>query len=380
MQSNMPSKPAEDLFESTRMSFGEHLDDLRRHFWRAIVGFAAILSLCFCLDFVGSATGWPIGVGKPVQAFIARPIEQALRDFHEHRTGKVMANWEQDPMLCQANRPTEFVRLGFLREQLLALLAGQPVAEINQFPAPSRNSGEGRAAEECVVRLWIRHEEPLVESAALQAAHLILGRRSRLATLSVTEAMFVYFKVTLACGFILGSPWIFWQIWSFIAAGLYPHEKRPIQVWLPGSLALFGAGILFCQVLVIPKAIEALLWFNEWLDLEPDIRLSEWLGFAVLMPLVFGISFQLPLAMLVVERLGLVSSAVYLGQWRLAFFPIEVFAAVITPTTDPVNMQLLAVPLFGLYGLGILLCRLPSSSFCNLANRFRSMFSRRRVC
>src|SRR5205807_815567 len=112
-----------------------------------------------------------------------------------------------------------------------------------------------------------------------------VGRRPTLSTLSIQEAFMVYFKVCIVAGLVLASPWIFYQIWSFVAAGLYPHEKRYVNVFLPVSLGLFLVGVLVCQFLVIPKAIEALLFFNEWMNMEPDLRLNEWLTFAIMMPL-----------------------------------------------------------------------------------------------
>src|SRR5206468_4210814 len=160
----------------------------------------------------------------------------------------------------------------------------------------------------------------------------------------------------MVCGIVLGSPWILWQIWSFVAVGLYPHEKRPIYVYLPFSLGLFLSGVLVCQFLVLPKAIEALLWFNEWLDWEPELRLNDWLGFAVWMPVVFGVSFQTPLVMLLLERLGLLSVAGFRRKRRLAWFLMAIFAAVITPSTDYISMLYLWLPMGCLYELGIWLC------------------------
>ena len=142
---------------------------------------------------------------------------------------------------------------------------------------------------------------PLDLAVIIQKSLQVVGRRPTLSTLSVQEAFMVYFKVCLVAGLVLASPWVFYQIWSFIAAGLYPHEKKYINIFLPFSLGLFLAGVLVCQFIVIPKAIEALLFFNEWMNLEPDMRLNEWLTFAIMMPVVFGISFQTPLVMLFLE-------------------------------------------------------------------------------
>jgi sec-independent protein translocase protein TatC len=122
--------------------------------------------------------------------------------------------------------------------------------------------------------------------------------------------------------------------------------------------------VSICEVFVIPKAIEALLWFNEWLGLQPDLRLTEWLGFAILMPLVFGISFQTPLVMLFLERIGVFSVPMYREKRKMAIILIAIFSAVITPTTDAISMGLLAVPMYLLYELGIILIVMqPRSEF-----------------
>jgi sec-independent protein translocase protein TatC len=344
----------EDPFAATRMPLGDHLEDLRRHIGRALAGFAAVLVLIFLLDFLGYVTDTPIGPGKAVQNLIARPVERQLEAFYDNRVQKVLARLEQDAELQRANQPGEFVPVGIPREQLLALVQGRPAAEVNRFPRPVPAAGE----DADVVKLWLRQEEPLRDAALRQRVERQVGRRPTLRTLGPAEGMMVYVKVAMACGVVLASPWIFWQLWSFVAVGLYPHERRPVHVYLPFSLGLFLAGLLFCQFLVLPKAIEALLWFNDWLDYEPDLRLTEWLGFALLLPLVFGLSFQTPLVMVCVNRLGLLDGDAFRRHRRLAWFLLAVLAAVITPTVDAVNLLLLWVPLCGLYELGLFLCRL----------------------
>jgi hypothetical protein len=142
------------------------------------------------------------------------------------------------------------------------------------------------------------------------------------------------------------------------AAGLYPHEKHYVHKYLPMSLGLFLGGVLLCQFAVIPQSISALLWFNDWLGFTPDLRLSEWLGFAILMPLVFGISFQTPIVMLLLERIGIMSVEGYIRGWRIAVFLLAVMAMIITPTPDAYTMILMWLPLCGLYFLGIYLCKL----------------------
>jgi sec-independent protein translocase protein TatC len=107
--------------------------------------------------------------------------------------------------------------------------------------------------------------------------------------------------------------------------------------------------------MIIPNALQALLWFNRWTHLEPDIRFNEWLSFAILLPVLFGLSFQLPMIMLFLERIGIMTVESYLAKWRIAVFLIWAFAAVVTPI-DVFSMASLALCMSGLYGLGILLC------------------------
>src|SRR5207302_6353208 len=124
-------------------------------------------------------------------------------------------------------------------------------------------------------------------------ARVVVGRAPTLGALKVTEPFAVYCQVSLCCGAVLSSPWVFYQLWLFVAAGLYPHERRCVRVYLPASVGLFLAGVALCELVVLPVGVEYLLGFNEWLEVEPELRLSDWLGFALVMPLAFGISFQL---------------------------------------------------------------------------------------
>jgi sec-independent protein translocase protein TatC len=352
MATRAPVASSEDYFADTRMSFGDHLEDLRTHLWRAIVGFMICLFIGFVLDGVGYATGveW-IGLGRPMLHVIAQPVTDQLDEFYDRRMRKVMAELDRDEMSLGAmNLPSDFLQIGFSRQQLEAVLKGKPTTEINQQPKPAEDAD--------LVLMWTRLQQPARVAASLQKAERYLGKRPGLTTLSITEAFFVYFKVSMLCGVVISSPWVFWQIWSFIAAGLYPQEKRLVNVYLPFSLGLFLGGILVCQFLVMPRAIGALLWFNEWLDLEPDLRLNEWLGFAILMPLVFGVSFQTPLVMFMLERIGVLTVETMREKRKFAVFLMAVFVAIVTPTPDALSMMFLWIPMCGLYELGIILCQL----------------------
>jgi sec-independent protein translocase protein TatC len=168
------------------------------------------------------------------------------------------------------------------------------------------------------------------------------------------------FMIWLQAGFVLGcviaGPWVFWQAWNFVAAGLYPHEKRYVHIYLPFSIALFFCGAALVFLFVLDPVLDFFLGYNRSMGIAPDIRQSEWLGFVLILPLAFGVSFQLPLIMLFLNRIGVVSMAMYLSHWRIATLVIFVISMVLTPTMDPWTMLFMAVPLMFLYVGGLLLC------------------------
>ena len=104
------------------------------------------------------------------------------------------------------------------------------------------------------------------------------------------------------------------------------------------------------------SSILILFSFNKWMNIDPDPRISEWMSFVLMLPLGFGISFQLPLVMLLLERIGIMSVASYLDKWRISILVIFVISMLLTPA-DPISMLLMAVPLTLLYFGGIAMCR-----------------------
>jgi sec-independent protein translocase protein TatC len=320
---------ADDLyFEHTKMSFWDHIEELRAHMWRAIMGF-----------LVGLIVG--LFVGKPMVGFIAAPVERALVEFHKERRKQIMKDLPTDERLRQLNEPRDF-QLELDSEQMRTLAQALGAEKAAQDPQPLKLLAKVR---------------PVEFFGQIAEAAEILNRPPTLSTLSATEAFIVYLKVSMYCGFVLASPWIFYQLWSFVAAGLYPHEKVLVHRTMPMSLALFLAGVALCEFVVLPVALGYLLSFNAWMNLEPDLRLSEWLTFAILFPLMFGIAFQLPLVMYALHRVGIVNVDVYRNNRRIAYFLIACSYIVIGMSPDAISMLSLIIPMFALYELGIFMCR-----------------------
>lgn len=181
-------------------------------------------------------------------------------------------------------------------------------------------------------------------------------RRITLKTLNAHEMFIIYIKAALIFGGVVASPGIFFFIWAFVAAGLYPHEKRYIYYFLPMSIALFLAGAALAFFFVFEPVLQFLLYFNQQMQVDPDIRISEWMGFALFLPVGFGIAFQLPLVMLFLNWIGIFDVSAYMSNWRISVLVIFVISMLLTPA-DPTSMMLMAGPLCLLYGLGIGLCK-----------------------
>jgi sec-independent protein translocase protein TatC len=349
----------EDMFADTRMSFGDHLEELRTHLWRAVKSF--IIAMIFSLF-----------VGRHVVIFIAAPVEDQLKAFNERAAAK-----QADKIAAEAKAgkvPTQTVTYWVDRNRFRRALGLEPLPKpllgttvhafqklLEQMEYDDALDPDEFAQDTGWVPLQMDVSDWRVQRRIIKTN---VGAGNTLKTFNVTEAFFVYFKVSMITGLILASPLIFYHIWAFVAAGLYPHEKKLVNYYLPFSIFLFLAGAAVCQFLVIPKAIEVLLSFNEWMGLEPELRLSEWLSFAMMMPLIFGISFQTPLVMLFIYKIGLLDVDHFRRYRKIAWFVMAVFAAVITPTVDALSMLFLWVPMGFLYELGIIMCALqPNTPF-----------------
>ncbi|MBN2063771.1 MAG: twin-arginine translocase subunit TatC, partial [Sedimentisphaerales bacterium] len=216
---------------------------------------------------------------------------------------------------------------------------------------------------------------------------------SLLAT-SLTGPFMTYMKVSLISGLFLASPYIFYQLWQFVAAGLLPSEKRLVRFFAPFSALLFILGGAFFIYIVAPISINFFLnfnsslsvstqpggWYYSILDYQPDpasvnneivaqsqdpaspatietlCSLNEYISFMLSLAVAFGLSFQMPLAVFLLGRLNLISLAGFCRFRRFMLLIIVIFAALVTPP-DVISQLALAFPMYALYELGIFLLK-----------------------
>ncbi|MHC4499134.1 MAG: twin-arginine translocase subunit TatC [Planctomycetota bacterium] len=180
-------------------------------------------------------------------------------------------------------------------------------------------------------------------------------KEARLITLAPADGFISYVKISFISGLIFSSPWVFYHLWMFVAAGLYPHEKRYVYLAAPFSAALFVTGALFFLVVVAPLTLGFLVKFNEkMLGVNSSFTFQRYISFVTHLMLVFGLAFQTPTAIFFLNRTGLVSLEALNRSRKYILLIIFVVAAMATPP-DVISQVTLAVPLYLLFELGILL-------------------------
>jgi sec-independent protein translocase protein TatC len=315
-------KKQQDPLDST-MSLGDHLEELRARLILAITGL-----------LIG--TGISLVFGTQIIKFIERPYTKVYKErevkFQEKETQKTITLIEDllndihlklaaDPNTQDIEPKTgEFVSR-FCTEAFLALFNDPNYTDIRPFGSR------------------------LTSAPPLQI-------------LSPAAGIISYIKIALMAGLILSSPWVFYQIWMFVAAGLYPHERKYVHTAVPFSAALFVTGALFFILIVAPLTLKFLVKFNEGvLGARSNFTFADYISFVTMLMLVFGIAFQTPIAIFFLNRTSLVSIKALRKSRKFVLLGIFVVAAMATPP-DVISQVTLGIPLYILFELGILLCAL----------------------
>ncbi len=190
--------------------------------------------------------------------------------------------------------------------------------------------------------------------ASLQATKFV--------TTSITEPIMVKLKVSLLAGILIAVPVVAWQLWSFILPALQKKERKYVYIITPFSILLFLAGAGFAFYVVLPVGIKVLLFVNSGVKYEPLVTQNSYLSFLLTFLLAFGLVFELPVALLILVRLGLLTPRWLRKKRRYAIFIIVVLAAVISPTPDIPSQMLMAGPMYLLYEVSIWLSYLVARS------------------
>ena len=286
-----------------RMSFGDHLDELRKRLLRSVIAIvAAILAM--------------VPFHDQVMAIIIEPYRILWRQGFELHC----ADWERREQAGELRDPLYQPMLKFTRENKQAILAGTfPVELAYQIPLQS----------------GYRVPYELVAAGGV-------------------EDIWTFMMASFVFALVLASPVVVWQIWAFIAAGLYQRERRVFYRYFPFMMVLLASGVLFGYFMAVPYGLGFLIRLQVPGLVNSMLTVGNFFTFLFALTAALGLVFQLPLVMVALQRIGLVRHRTYLKQWRISVMVIFALAALLTPP-DPFSMMMMALPTLGLYGLGLVL-------------------------
>ena len=339
------------------MTFGEHLEDLRHALVRAIIWLAGglIIGLFFADGLVQYAQAPLVGA---IQQFNADrdlyrlgydPSDKSVQSLHGFLAENALV-WE---IIYEV--PDEY--------QALTMESLIPNSAVKDTDADGKenvqgDSGSGTTAPAAQGVVKPAEMAKLLNSlpTTLKPKVQLRENKTGLSSLKMEEPFMIWVKAGLIVGALIASPGIFYYLWTFVAAGLHAHERKYVYIYLPISVTLFVSGVILAFFLVLHYVLTFLLAFNGSMDVAVEPRLSYYINFVLLLPLGFGIAFQLPIVMLFLQRIGLFETRAYIESWKIAVLVIFVVAMIVTPA-DVSSMVALAVPLIFLYGIGILMCQ-----------------------
>ena len=177
------------------------------------------------------------------------------------------------------------------------------------------------------------------------------GMSEKLVYLNPTEPFNLYLKIAALAGLFLTSPFVLYQVWLFISPGLYRKEKKYVVPFMVSTITLFAAGGYFGYRFVYPYALSFLIGFGK--QFQPMITIGEYTSLFLTVILGMGLIFEMPILIFFLSLMGIVSAGFMWKNFRYAILVIFIIAAIVTPTTDMLNMCIFAAPMIVLYALSI---------------------------
>lgn len=323
-----------------QMSFLEHLDELRTRLIRSIAFVIVASFLCWF-------------VSDRIYNFLARPVQRALANAQQQR----------NVSLAGLNGPLSAAPLNSLKEKEQVRFAFPENTRLGQATIPAGTSVLARVDKDAQGNLALYTDEPLSAGKEVVPKDVKLpvdlnggyeklpDPNDKLVVTTALEPFALYVKVSLYAALGLSVPFLLWQIWAFVAPGLYPHERKYVTPFIALSTIFFVLGAACAYYLIFPPAAKYLLGLGQ--DFRLLLKADDYFDFIILLMLGMGLVFQMPAITYVLARIGLVTAGWMLRVWRIAVIVILIAAAVLSPTNDVPNMLLFAAPMFALYAISI---------------------------
>jgi sec-independent protein translocase protein TatC len=188
--------------------------------------------------------------------------------------------------------------------------------------------------------------QPFIRVMPAQSSFIFTG---------ITEAFLTYFKISVVAALFLAAPVILYEFWMFVAPGLYENEKKYVYPFIFSGSLCFICGALFCYFVVMPNIYRFFVSYaQDFVIPMPDLK--NYMGLTLKLLIIFGLIFELPLVAFYLSRAGIINARILAKKRRYAILAVFIISAIITPP-DVVSMILIALPLWGLYELGILIAK-----------------------
>ena len=341
----LSSKPDEENDDGEdlggQMSFLEHLDELRKRLIRSIVFVFIAATLCW---FVSGS----------IYRFLARPVLRALAEAQQHRSVTIAGlNGQVSIVPLSSLNPNDKLRFVF----------ADPT-ELGTASIPAGTSVLARVDKDSQGNVGLYTDEPLTAGNEVVPKDVKLpvdlrkgyeklpDINDKLVISTALEPFALYVKVSLYAALGLSVPFLLWQIWAFVAPGLYPHERKYVTPFIALSSIFFVLGVACAYYLIFPPAAKYLLGLGS--DFRLLLKADDYFDFIILLMLGMGLVAQMPAITYVLARIGLVTAGWMLRVWRTAVVTILIVAAVLSPTNDVPNMLLFAAPMFVLYVISVI--------------------------
>jgi sec-independent protein translocase protein TatC len=323
-----------------QMSFLEHLDELRSRLIRCVV-----------FVIVAAAGAW--GVSGYIYNFLQRPVQRALNEAQQQRRVPIDGlNGQVSTVPFSSLKPGDKVRFTFPEAKQLGAAS-----------IPAGTSVIARVDKDNKGNLGLFTDEALIVANEVVPKDVRLpidlstgydkgtDPNDKLIVTTVAETFGLYVKVSLYTAIAISVPFLLWQIWGFVAPGLYPHERKYVTPFVLLSSIFFVLGAATAYYLIFPPAARYLLGLGS--DFRLLLKAADYFDFIMLLILGMGLVAQMPAVTYVLARLGIVTARWMLKGWRIAIVGILIVAAVLSPTGDIPNMLLFAMPMFVLYLISI---------------------------
>ncbi|HEX8071889.1 MAG TPA: twin-arginine translocase subunit TatC [Pyrinomonadaceae bacterium] len=322
-----------------QMSILEHLDELRGRLIRSVLFVFVTFFVCWFFS-------------DRIYNFLARPVRAALAD----------AQQRQIQFAGQTGQEA-ITPLSALPEGATGRYLFPEATKLGQSVIPPGASVQARVARDSQGHLALFTDEPLIAGPVVIPKGVRLptdetaqpgalpGLEDKLIVTTALEPFSLYVKVSLYAALCLAVPFLLWQIWAFVAPGLYPHERGYALPFIGMSTVSFVIGAAFAYYVIFPPAARYLLGLGQ--DFRLLLKADDYFDFIILVMLGMGVIFQMPAVTYVLARIGLVTAHLLLRVWKVSLIVILVAAAVLSPTNDVPNMMLFAAPMIVLYIVSI---------------------------